>query len=54
MAHDEDHLRHDVEKLLGQAFSLTCLVNIKVKDRKRAKDQRVKENMELFQEVERL
>jgi len=54
MAHDEDHLRHDAEKLLGQAFALTCLVNFKVKDWKRAKDQRVKQNMVLHQEVERL
>jgi len=34
MAHDEDHLRHDVEKFLDQAFALTCLVNNKVKDQK--------------------
>jgi len=38
MAHDEDHLCHDVEKLLGQAFALTCLANVKVKDRKRAEE----------------
>jgi len=54
MEHDEDCLRHDVEKLLDQAFSLTCLVNVKVKDRKRRDDQRIKENIKLHQEVERL
>jgi len=54
MAHDEDHLRHNTEKLLGQAFSLVFRVNVKAKDRKRAEDQRFKENMELHQEVERL
>jgi len=54
MSIDEDHLRHDAKKLLGKAFALTCLVNIKVKYRKRAEDQSVKENMELHQDVERL
>ena len=55
MAHDEDRLRDDTEKLLGQALNaLTCLINIKAKDWKRAEDQTVKENMELHQEVERL
>jgi len=54
MAHDEDHLCHDVEKLLRKTFALTSLVNVKVKDWKRAKDQRIKEDMEHHQEVERL
>jgi len=54
MAHDEDRLHHDTEKLLGQAFALTFLINVKVKDRKKAEDRRVKENMEFHQEVERL
>ena len=54
MTHDEDHLRHDAEKLLRQSFALACLVNVKVKDKKRDEDQRIKENMELHKEVERL
>jgi len=54
MAHDEDHLHHDIEKLLGQAFALACLVNVKAKERKRVEGQRIKENMELHKEVERL
>jgi len=54
MVHDEDHLRHDTLKLLGQAFAMACLMDAKEKDRKSAKDQRIKENMELHKEVERL
>jgi len=54
MAHDEYHLRHDTEKLLEQAFALTCLVNVKAKDKKRVEDQRIKENMELHKELEHL
>lgn len=54
MAKDEDRLHHDAKKLLGQAFGLTCLVNVKVKDQKRAEHQMINQNMELHQEMERL
>jgi len=42
MAHDDDHLRHDVDKLLGQASALTCLINVKVKDRKGLRSRELK------------
>jgi len=54
MVHDKDHLRHDIVKLLGQAFALACLVDVKAKDRKTIEDQRIKEKMEFHKEVERL
>jgi len=51
MVHDEEHLRHDTLKLLGQAFAMACMVDAKAKDCKTTKDQRIKENMELHKEV---
>jgi len=53
MVHDKDHVRHDTMKLLGQAFALASLVDIKSKDRKTAENQRIKDNMELHKKVER-
>jgi len=52
MVHDEDHLHHDTLKLLRQAFSLACLVDVKAKDQKTSEDQKIKENMELRKEME--
>jgi len=52
MAHDEEHLHHETEKILIQAFALACVVNVKAKDWKRAEDQRFKQNLELHQEFE--
>jgi len=52
MVHDEDHLRHDTLKLLGQAFDMAFPVDVKDKDRKISEDHRIKENMELHKEVE--
>jgi len=54
MIHDEDHLRYDTMKLLGQAFALACLVDVKEKDWKTVEDQKIKENMELHKEVKHL
>lgn len=54
MVHDEDHLRHDVLKLFGQAFAITWPVNAKERDQKVVEDQRLKENMEHHRDVERL
>jgi len=48
MVHDdEDHLYHDTLKLLGQAFALAFLVNVKAHNRKVFEDQKIKEIMEL-------
>jgi len=52
MIHDEDHLRRDTLKLLGQAFAMSFLVDVKNKDHKISKDHKIKENMELHKEVE--
>jgi len=41
-------------KQFRQAFSMGFLVIAKARDRKAAEDQRVKENVELQKEVERL
>lgn len=41
MVHDEDHLRHDVLKLFGQAFAITWPVNAKERDQKVVEDQRL-------------
>jgi len=54
MVHDEDHLRHDTLKLFGKAFAMVCLFDAKEKDQMSVEDQRIKENMELHKEVERL
>jgi len=53
MVHEEDHLRHDTVKLLGQAFALACLIDVKARS-KTAEDQRIKENMELHKAMEHL
>ena len=53
-AHDEDHLRHDTLKLLGQAFILACVVDVKAQDRKALEDQKTKEIMELCEGMEHL
>jgi len=54
MVHDEDYLFRDTMKQFRQAFSMGFLVIAKARDRKAAEDQRVKENVELQKEVERL
>jgi len=54
MVHDEDYLLRDTMKQFGQAFAMGCLVITKARDRKAAEDQRVKDNVELQKEVERL
>jgi len=54
MAHDEDRLRLDIKKLLGQAFALTCLADVKAGDWKKTEDKKAQQIVELQQEVERL
>jgi len=51
-AHDEAHLRRETLKQFGQAFAMAYLVEVKARDRRAAKDQRIKENVELRKEVE--
>jgi len=37
MAHDQDQLRKDSEKLLDQVFALECLANVRARDQKKGR-----------------